>query len=207
MAVKLLTSWAHDHRPPKCSLPQTLRLELLLRTENLNTWQRSSRTETELVWLQQCPAIHTAMPSNTVIHTVSTKHDSKLCRYQVSGYGVQYRTSFVHAFITHWSVHSCSQYHMITHRHCLTNNWYHTHAHLFPFWLQWSLHYTWTTGGLWSMWERWDFLARVWDLLTWKWYATSCRNDFSTHGTLCEVTSWYRWYKGCQKPQFSYVLV
>jgi len=94
---------------------------------------------------------------------------------------------------------------MIMHRHCLSQTTDRTHMHNSLFSILASVispsshlnHLD--PGGLWSMWKRWDFLTRVWDLLTWKWYVTSCRNDFSTHGNLCEVTSWF---KGCQNLSF-----
>jgi len=54
-------------------------------------------TETELVRLQQCLAINTHSHRSYSL----TKHNRNLCTYQVSGYGLQYRTSLVHAFITH----------------------------------------------------------------------------------------------------------
>ena len=76
-------------------------------------------TETELVQLQQCLEIHTV--------TVELQHDSNLRRYQVSGYGVQYRTSFVHAHcVCTWLLTiTC----IIMHRHCLSQTTNMTHMH------------------------------------------------------------------------------
>ena len=76
-------------------------------------------TETELVQLQQCLVIHTV--------TVELQHDSNLRRYQVSGYGVQYRTSFVHAHcVCTWLLTiTC----IIMHRHCLSQTTNMTHMH------------------------------------------------------------------------------
>ena len=77
-------------------------------------------TETELVRLQQCLVIHTV--------TVELQHDSNLRRYQVSGNGVQYRTSFVHAHcVCTWLLTiTC----IIMHRHCLSQTTNMTHAPL-----------------------------------------------------------------------------
>jgi len=141
--------------------------------------------------------IHTYQLCNNYVTCIVAKHDVDI-KYMV--------WCAVQNFICSCTYYTlvCTQLltisHMIMHRHSHKQLLEHACTpHCSPFWLQWSLHHhTWTTyidpGGLWSMWERWDFLARVWDLLTWKWYVTSCRNDFSTHGNLCEVTSWY---KGC----------
>ena len=71
-------------------------------------------TETELVRLQQYLAIHTV--------TVELQHDSNLHRYQVSGYGVQYRTSFVHAHcVCTWLLTKTM------HRYCLSQTTDMTH--------------------------------------------------------------------------------
>ena len=158
MAVKLTISWAHDP-----SHPQTLWLEFLQRTENLNTHDNGALA---VHW--NWTGLTTAMPSNTHSHSSysSTKHDSNLCRYQVSGYGVQYKTLFVHAFIAHCV---CTQLLTITsttmHRYCLSQTTDMTHMHTSllsnlasvtsP--LSNSNHLSvLDPGGLWSMWERWD---------------------------------------------------
>ena len=84
MTVKLLTSW----------------LEFLLRTENLNTWQRSIGRTLKLNWFdyKQCLAIHTVIQFEQ--NTIAICGDIKwVCSREFH--------LIVHAFITH--VHVCTQ--------------------------------------------------------------------------------------------------